>query len=170
MKRASPQTKRIIRQPSPSTLHPSAAHAYKSMFYCENQYADATLKVDYDTNRNPLSLARVARVFASRAFSTALSRNMVAVSRAMVFKTGRGHHLRVWLTRLRNQPFPARTTLRLQAMLGDDPMRQRFNAARVRRGEKHWNVLWSMKSRNGKIVSREVVDEEMMDAICCVLW
>jgi hypothetical protein len=54
-------------------------------------------------------------------------------------------------------------TLDIQKNLSDDPRRQAFNAARVARGAKNWNVLWNVKIRNGVIVSRERRDPVWTD-------
>ena len=157
-----PRTPRPV---SLSTLRPSYPHAFKSKLYVEHELADATLKVDYDTNRNPFSVRRVLRALDSPAVKRDLARNGATIRYVMVFTTGRGHHLRIWLAVPTRRPFPARVTLRIQATLGDDPMRQKFNAARVRRGEGGWNCLWRLKYRNGKILSQEVFDETATESI-----
>jgi hypothetical protein len=155
------------RPKSPSTLRPSAAYAYKSMFYAEDRYSDATIKVDYDTNRNPFHVNKVRTAFGpkSQASLAALERRKIVISRVMVFTTRKGHHIRIWIANADLAPVPAPTILRVQAALGDDPERQRFNAIRVRRGEPCWNVLWRLKIRNGKVLSREVYDKRLTDVV-----
>jgi len=138
-----------------STLRPSAARCFKSLYYEETKYSDATIKCDFD-KRNPMSVVRVSRVI-ERISSF---RRDFMVRSLMICTTRKGHHLRMWLNTTRGIP-TARSVLRIQSAMGDDPMRQRFNAARVRRGEPHWNVLWNKKIRNGKTVSEEVLDVEL---------
>jgi len=133
----------------------------------ETEGWDATIKVDYDTARNPLLVRRIVSVLAE-----------LEVVRLKVYRTRKGYHLRVWLSPGRvcpcvlsrqttacvrcggqgTLPMSARKILRLQAALGDDPMRQRFNARRVRRAKAGWNVLWNSKYKNGRCVMHEEVD------------
>jgi hypothetical protein len=137
---------------SPSTKFPSHKHAFKSSFFTESEYWDADVKVDYDTKVNPISIIRIAK-FLKRTLSK--NAHGIAGYRIYIFKTGKGHHVRIWWSRSNLLHIPATAVLRFQRDLNDDPMRQKFNAARVKRGEPYWNVLWNIKIRNGKIVSKE---------------
>ena len=152
-----------MRKPSPSTTHPSAPKCFKSLYYEETKDSDATVKCDFD-KRNPMSVARVSRVI-ERISSF---RRDFMVRSLIVNTTRKGHHLRMWLSTTRGIP-TARSVLRIQSAMGDDPMRQKFNAARVRRGEKHWNVLWNKKIRNGRTVSEEVLDEDLTKRLQAVI-
>lgn len=146
--------------PSPSTLHPSFPNAFKSKLYLEIDGWDAHLKVDHD-ERNPFSLRRLRKARAN------IERLAGPVERVDVYTTAKGHHVRVWLDLkwLEGAGFSrtvhATTILTLQAELGDDPQRQKFNAARVERGEPGWNVLWNRKVRNGHTVMMETLDEDL---------
>jgi hypothetical protein len=133
---------------SPSTLHPSRDNVFKSFFCIEDKFSDATLKVDYDNGRNPFDIRKVIRVLKT-------IKDKFCIMELMVFKTGKGHHLRIWIARNDAKVIGAKSILNLQSKLGDDPKRQKFNAARVRRREPYWNVLWRMKVRNGIVVSKE---------------
>ncbi len=133
---------------SPSTLTPSRDNVFKSFFCIEDKYSDATLKVDYDTNRNPFDVRKVIRVLKN-------IKKDFTILEVMVFTTGKGHHLRAWIERADGKIIGAKTILGIQSLLDDDPKRQKFNAARVRRREPYWNVLWRLKIRNGKTVSKE---------------
>lgn len=128
--------------------------AFKSRYYQERDGWDAHFKVDYDTHKNPISIKRIGETFQY------LKKRDYTITRVEVFETGRGHHLRVWTN---GKDLPAWTVLRIQRMFGDDPIRQRFNERRVRRREDGWNVLWNVKFRNGKTISREVLDQHMTE-------
>lgn len=128
-----------------STLHPSFPNAFKSKLYLEIEGWDAVLKVDHD-QRNPFSVERL------RTCKKSIVRALGRISAVLVYRTAKGHHVRIFADRgPGGHVVPARTILRLQAMLGDDPTRQKFNRARVRRGEAGWNVLWNRKIRNGHL-------------------
>jgi len=130
--------------------HPnSAPHAFKSRYYHERERWDAAVKVDWDRNRNPVTLR------ALRALREYLDRRHVATVRAEVYSTAKGWHLRVW-TKRELGPYE---TLHAQSAAEDDPMRQKFNARRVRRLERFWNVLWVEKWRNGHLLYREALDK-----------
>jgi len=137
---------------SPSTTSPSHKHAFKSSFFTESEHWDAHVKVDYDTKVNPISVNRIAKFI-----HETIKKNVHGITgyTVKIFTTGKGHHLRIWWIRKSLLPIPATSILRFQRDLNDDPMRQKFNQARVRRGEPYWNVLWNLKIRNGKIVSKE---------------
>lgn len=146
-----------IEPASPSTLTPSRANVYKSKVYREiGARWSASLKVDHDA-RNRFSLPRFRRALPAL-------RRMGTITLVRVYTTAKGHHLRVWMVghRARCAPgtdrLPATSILRLQALLGDDPIRQKWNAARVRRGEPFWDVLWTIKLRNGVVTMRETLD------------
>jgi hypothetical protein len=129
-------------------LRASFPCAFKSAFYVEGTSEwDADLKCDYD-QRNPL------RQFRLREAAAYLVSRKIVVIKVVVATTRKGHHLRVWLDR-RVGPY---TALRLQAMLGDDPYRHRFNTRRVRHRREGWNVLFSAKYHNGILTSHEQFD------------
>ena len=128
----------------------SAPHAFKSRYYHEREGWDAAVKVDWDGNRNPITLR------ALRALREYLDGRRVAVVRAEVYSTAKGWHLRAWTARELG-PYE---TLHAQSAAEDDPMRQRFNRMRVKRRERFWNVLWNEKWRNGHLLYRETLDEQ----------
>jgi len=136
---------RANRTPNPHTN----PHAFKSSYYVEREGYDADIKVDWDTQRNPIKPSSMKK---TRAW---LDSRGIRVLEATVFKTAKGWHLRAW-TEAR---LGAYTTLRVQSMLDDDPVRQLFNARRVRRKEHGWNVLWNAKFRNGRNIYREERDK-----------
>lgn len=133
----------------------SYSRAFKSLLYREFKEADATFKVDYDTARNPLRILQIRRTLVW------LRSRGINIVRARVYRTRKGWHLRLW-----GSPVPGRgrigpwTVLRTQSMLGDDPIRQKFNECRVRRHEDGWNVLWNEKWRNGRLISQETRDHQ----------
>jgi hypothetical protein len=137
----------------------SFPYAYKSLLYRERRHWDADLKVDYDIrvkeSADPDKRRNPMRMRAIKLAKAALDKMGVHVKRALVLRTKKGLHLRVWLSK----PLRPWTTLRLHEILGDDPVRQRFNLARVRRREPGWNVLWNEKWRNGRLVMQEALDE-----------
>ena len=155
-----------------TVLIPSYQRAFKSTFYIEETSAyeefgptwNASLKVDYDTNRNPLKISLIKKT------QKYMHRRGMHVWKIFVGKTRKGWHLRVWI---QYNPLhvaydyydhywlPAATTLKLQSMLGDDPFRQKFNASRVRRKKAGYNVLFTHKYYNGKLIGQEVFDPEM---------
>lgn len=124
---------------------------FKSRYYFERADPLNDIKVDYDFNRNPIQWRHLSRVAGK------LFRRPIELVRLEAYRTSKGAHLRGWtLAALGHY-----SILRVQKLLGDDPIRQQFNRRRVRRGEKNWNVLWNEKWRNGICVSREVYDEEL---------
>ena len=123
----------------------SHPHAFKSRYYLERDGWDAAVKVDWDGNRNPITRR------ALRALRAYLDGRRVVVTRAEVYRTAKGWHLRAWTSR----PLGPHETLRAQAAAEDDPVRQKFNRCRVRRREDFWNVLWNEKHRNGRLIYRE---------------
>lgn len=137
----------------------SAPYAFKSRYYVEHTDWDADIKVDYDSNRNPLRM-RVVRKAALW-----LERRRIFVDRLAVSRTAKGVHLRAWTS----TPLGPYTVLRVQALLGDDPMRQCFNAARVRRKEPNWNVLFNEKWRNGRLLYREALSPELTERVARIL-
>lgn len=141
------------RAPSPSTLHPSFRNSFKSRLYLEIDGWDAAVKIDHDGG-NPFSIQRLRRLHGSILAAIGPVRDVA------VYRTAKGHHVRIWAhpwTRV----VTARAILRIQALLGDDPKRQKFNARRVRRREAGWNVLWNTKLRNGHVVMVETFDVEL---------
>ncbi len=130
----------------------SAPYAFKSRYYVEHTGWDADIKVDYDGNRNPINFKRV------RDTAAWLRKNKHTVGRLAVYRTAKGWHLRVWVV---SGPLSPWTVLRVQRLLGDDPVRSRFNERRVRRGENGWQVLWNEKWRNGQLIYREELDAKL---------
>lgn len=128
----------------------AAPHAFKSRYYHERENWDAAVKVDWDTDKNPIAVPALLHL---RAY---LDKRRVRITRAEVYRTAKGYHLRAWTSRELG-PYE---TLRAQAAAGDDPVRQMFNARRVRRREDFWNVLWNEKWRNGRLIYREELDEQ----------
>jgi hypothetical protein len=129
--------------------------AFKSRYYVETRDHDADIKVDYDSHKNPPNLAEI------REAAAWLKRRSYKVRRVIGYTTGRGYHVRIWLVwgaKETGHIVPPYTVLRMQRMMGDDPVRARFNECRVRRQENGWNVLWTEKWRNGLKVSEERVD------------
>lgn len=145
---------------SEATRNPSYPHAFKSSIYIEDEYENAHVKVDFDTHKNPISIPRIVRALSNAIhFRHAVTgtKTTFQIASVMVFVTGRGHHLRLWFTAPMGV-IPATTLLRIQASCNDDAKRQAFNAARVKRGEAGWNVLWRSKWKNGKPLSKETLD------------
>lgn len=129
--------------------------AFKSRYYVESRDHDADIKVDYDSHKNPPDIETI------REAAAWLKRRSYRVRRVVGYNTGRGHHVRIWFVlgyKESGHIVPPFTTLRVQRMMGDDPVRSRFNERRVRRHENGWNVLWCEKWRNGVKVSEERVD------------
>lgn len=157
-----------------ATSHPSLPVAFRSILSIEKCAAGddrwaAHLKVDYDERKhplsagapNPISLRRIQRfacVDVVHLTGGRLSRADVVDAR--VYRTRKGHHLRVWLRPDLPRP-PAATILAMQAALGDDLRRQKMNEARVAKDEPNWNVLWTKKYVNGVLVGEEVLDAEL---------
>jgi len=158
-----------IEEMSPSTLRPSMRNAFKSSFYIEDEYEFAHVKVDFDTHKNPIKLTTIVQALSNAThYRDALGvRRPLLIYDEMVFTTGRGHHLRLWLSAAYGVTvgLPATTILRIQAACGDDPVRQRFNAIRVKRGESGWNVLWRQKWKNGSLISKEILDEPLTETL-----
>jgi hypothetical protein len=156
-----------------ATSHPSLPVAFRSILYIEKGPPGddrwvAHLKVDYDSKKNarsqsepnPLRLSRI-RKFASNIIH--LSGNRISradVVDARVYRTRRGHHLRVFF-RPDMRRLQAKTILAMHAALGDDARRQEMNAARVARNEPGWSVLWTKKYVNGVLVGEEKLDREL---------
>lgn len=169
MKKTQPSTK-----PN-ATSHPSLPVAFRSILSIEKCRAgdddrwSAHLKVDYDERKhplsagapNPISLRRIRRfACVDLVHLTGGGVTRADVVDARVYRTRKGHHLRVFfrpdLPRL-----PAATILAMQAALGDDPRRQRMNEARVAKDQPNWNVLWTKKFVNGVLVGEEVLDADL---------
>jgi hypothetical protein len=125
-----------------SDLIPSFPNAVKRTFFIEREGWDANIKVDYDDNKNRISVKRI------REASLFIKKKKIEVIRVKVSRTGKGYHLRIWL----NKPIGPYTTLKIQSILGDDPERQRFNLIRVRKKMNGWNVLFTEKWRGKTIV------------------
>jgi hypothetical protein len=125
---------------------------------------DASLKIDFD-HGNPIRkrlLVHAAKEIVCSGYK---------ISRLFVGKTRKGHHVRIWL-----DPYIGGSTnkgqytvLRFQRLLGDDPIRQRFNRGRVRRKRKGWNILFTAKVHNGMVTSAEEYDPEMTTRVAKAL-
>lgn len=129
----------------------------KRRYDIERDGWNAHIKVDYDKKHIPMR--RVGRV------ASFLSKRKLAVVGADVRTTRKGYHLRIWL----DKDIGPYTALRAQEILGDDPMRQRFNRKRVRKQKPGWNVLFNEKWRGEKCIMREEKDEAMTGRVCEVL-
>jgi hypothetical protein len=157
-----------------ATSHPSLPVAFRSTLSIErcppgdDRWA-AHLKVDYDVRKHPLSagapnplslraIRRFADVNLVRLTDGRLSR--ADVVDACVYRTRKGHHLRIWF-RSDIPRLPAETILAMQAALGDDMRRQIMNEARVAKNQPNWNVLWVKKYVNGALVGEEVLDADL---------
>ena len=150
---------------SPSTLHPSHPTAFKSTFSIEDTDWNADLKVDYDSGVNPINVKTIVKFLKNLYKPQRRHFYRIQGYTFKIYTTGKGHHLRIWLHRYSTEPLPATTILRFQRDLDDDPMRQKFNASRVRKGEPYWNVLWNLKIRNGKTISKEEQDKNLEDQV-----
>lgn len=131
-----------VEMPSP---HPTVADTW-----------DASVKVDYDTARNPI------RVRDWKNTAEYLKKHGYTVTRAFVGRSRKGWHLRLWLDPVIGGATynGCYTVLKLQEMLGDDPIRQRFNRGRVRRKRPGWSILFTHKFHNCELTSCEVYNPE----------
>jgi len=141
-------------------LIPSFPNAVKRSFFIEREGWDATIKVDYDDNKSVISTKRL------KATAEFLEKKKIGVIRVEVAKTTHGHHLRMWL----DKEIGPYTTLRIQAMLGDDPERQKFNRIRVRKKMNGWNVLFNAKYRGKTLAWKEDLDDENSKTIGKFFW
>jgi len=129
----------------------------KRRYDIERDGWNAQIKVDYDEKHIPMRrVQRVAGFFAKRRLN---------VLDADVRATRKGFHLRIWL----DKDIGQYTALKAQEILGDDPMRQKFNRKRVRKKKPGWNVLFNEKWRGEKCIMREEKDETMTNRVCEVL-
>ena len=133
-----------------SKLIPSFPNAVKRSFFIEREGWDATIKVDYDDNKNRISSSKIRKA------SDFLRKKKLTVTKVKVSRTGKGYHLRLWL----DKEIGPYTTLRIQSILGDDPERQKFNLKRVRRKLNGWNVLFTEKWRGRNIVWKDEFDSD----------
>lgn len=127
---------------------------FKSWFAREEEGWTATLKVDFDDERN------VPTEQGTRYAGRFLARRGFRLVEIKAYRTRKGLHLRVWLSHPNGRQLTERQILGLQQELGDDPVRCRFNRERVEDGETGWNVLWSEKWHNGRRVMCETSDPE----------
>lgn len=137
--------------------HPSLPNRFRASLFVEVEGWDATIKVDYDRS-NPLIMSRIKRV------RKECRLQLCSIERAEVFETRKGHHLRLYSNKSRVK-LTAGEILYLQAQLGDDPMRQKLNAERVRKNEVGWNVLWNKKVINNEVWSIEEYDQKLSNKI-----
>lgn len=144
---------------------------YEELVTCHVPIAstwDASLKCDYDRigdsrkrdKANKKDKANPIRISNLNRTAEYLRKHGFKVTRVHVGRTRKGFHVRIWLDPyVGGSSFKGMyTVLKLQAMLGDDPFRQAFNASRVRRKRRGWNILFTSKIHNGVITSREVFD------------
>jgi hypothetical protein len=127
----------------------SFPNAAKRRYDIERSGWNAHIKVDYDEKRIPMFRVKRVALF--------LSRGRLTVLHAEVCETRKGYHLRIWLDRAIG-PY---TALKAQEILGDDPMRQKFNRKRVRKHRPGWNVLFNEKWRGEKCIMREEKDDQL---------
>ncbi len=137
---------------------------------------DASIKVDYDHgNRMSMRALRETAAYLAKkripvpreipySINAIKGRSVsIRVTRVHVGRTRKGLHLRLWLDPYIGGSCPIKsahqyTVLRIQEMLGDDPVRQKFNRGRVRRHRKGWNILFTSKLHNGQVTSCERFD------------
>lgn len=138
----------------------SLPNAVKRNFFVERDGWDATIKVDYDTKRNPFPIRKISKT------AKYIANRKMKVTKVEVLKTARGFHLRIWL----DDEIGPYTALRIQSMLGDDPERQRFNRIRVRKKQNGWNVLFNAKYRGKTLAWKEDLDDEKSKVVGKFFW
>lgn len=80
-----------------------------------------------------------------------------------IHKTKKGYHVRLYFTE--PQICDAEIVL-FQALCGSDLKRETFNYLRVLTEKANWNILFSYKEdKNGKLLSKEVLDKRMTKAL-----
>jgi len=110
------------------------------------------LKLDFDFK--PRSAKRLAKEIANKLnfLKTFFGISVIDVK---VYETNKGLHL--YISLYSNVELTDEDIVVLQLALGSDYKREIFNWLRVRSRDKfkHWNVLFKVKYKNGKIISRE---------------
>jgi len=110
------------------------------------------LKLDFDFK--PRSAKRFAKEIANK-LNFLASYFSISVIDVSVYETNKGLHL--YISIYSSVELDDRDIVVLQLALGSDYKRELFNWLRVRSNDKfkHWNVLFKVKYKNGKIISRE---------------
>lgn len=110
------------------------------------------LKIDIDQKRIPWKRMGVVKNICNLRFDFA---------RSSIHRTRKGYHIRLALLGNHSDA----EVCFLQCAIGSDFHRESLNWMRVKRGEKSWNVLFSMKFRtktlNGKL--RKISEEVELD-------
>jgi len=110
------------------------------------------LKLDFDFK--PRSAKRFAKEIANKLnfLKTFFGIRVIDVK---VYETNKGLH--VYISLYSNVELTDEDVVVLQLALGSDYKREIFNWLRVRSRDKfkHWNVLFKVKYKNGKIISKE---------------
>lgn len=76
-----------------------------------------------------------------------------------IYKTERGHH--IYVKTIPRKRISSLMICAIQLYLGSDKERELFNIERIRRKEKDWNVLFVVKRKGDKVVSREKLLEKI---------
>jgi len=110
------------------------------------------LKLDFDFK--PRSAKRFAKEIANK-LNFLTSFFGIRVIDVKVYETNKGLHL--YISLYSNVELTDEDIVVLQLALGSDYKREIFNWLRVRSRDKfkHWNVLFKVKYKNGKIISKE---------------
>ena len=110
------------------------------------------LKLDFDFK--PRSAKRFAKEIANK-LNFLTSFFGIRVIDVKVYETNKGLHL--YISLYSNVELTDEDIVVLQLALGSDYKRELFNWLRVRSKDKfkHWNVLFKVKYKNGKIISKE---------------
>ena len=110
------------------------------------------LKLDFDFK--PRSAKRFAKEIANK-LNFLASYFSISVIDVKVYETNKGLH--VYILLYSNVELTDEDIVVLQLALGSDYKRELFNWLRVRSNDKfkHWNVLFKVKYKNGKIISKE---------------
>jgi len=110
------------------------------------------LKLDFDFK--PRSAKRFAKEIANK-LNFLTSFFGIRVIDVKVYETNKGLHL--YISLYSNVELTDEDIVVLQLALGSDYKREIFNWLRVRSKDKfkHWNVLFKVKYKNGKIISKE---------------
>ena len=110
------------------------------------------LKLDFDFK--PRSAKRFAKEIANK-LNFLASYFSISVIDVKVYETNKGLHL--YISIYSSVELDDRDIVVLQLALGSDYKREIFNWLRVRSRDKfkHWNVLFKVKYKNGKIISKE---------------
>ncbi len=78
------------------------------------------------------------------------------------YKTKHGYHLYIEF----NKKIPEIEMVLLQCLLGSDNFRELYNLERVKNKNRGWNVLFKVKKKEGKVVSKEkFIEEKIIDLV-----